>query len=130
MRDVVCVGTESRIYSCTFTFNTDNTLSHQQDVQVQCQKGLWMLLYNSQKGFFSYCITGDEESERDVRLVGGSYSWEGRVEIFFMGSWTTVYGSQNYVDTRVVCQQLGYNTYGGLLHTLVLSLPRCVIRCQ
>ena len=57
-------------------------------------------------------MTGNETNEWDVRLVGGSYLWEGRVEIFLLGSWTTVYRYSSSHDARVVCQQLGYNTYG------------------
>lgn len=64
--------------------------------------------------FFAYCIfscyfTGDVFQEGDIRLVGGSYSWEGRVEIYFSGTWGTIYEGDNY-DAHVVCHQLGYDT--------------------
>ena len=45
----------------------------------------------------------------DVRLVGGSYQWEGRVEIFYSGSWGTI--SDSYwtsEDAAVACRMLGY----------------------
>ena len=48
-----------------------------------------------------------------VRLVGGSLSNEGRVEICQSGEWKTVCDnnwSQN--EARVVCRQLGYTTQG------------------
>ena len=62
---------------------------------------------------FPLRLIGNETNEWDVRLVGGSYLWEGHVEVFHSGSWTAVnvfyYSSQ---AARVICQQLGYKNYG------------------
>ena len=45
----------------------------------------------------------------DLRLVGGSYQWEGRVEIFFAGSWGTITDSDwTREDAQVVCRAMGY----------------------
>ena len=57
------------------------------------------------------CI-GDKVKEGDIRLVEGSYLWQGRVEIFLSGVWGTM--TDDYADYReasVVCRQLGYSTY-------------------
>ena len=55
---------------------------------------------------------GEEIKEGEIRLVGGGYSWEGRVEIFLFGFWGTVSHSAWYYEAKTVCRQLGYETYG------------------
>ena len=54
---------------------------------------------------------GNDYNEGDIRLVGGSYSWEGRVEIYLNGEWGTItdYATSAF-DAHVVCRQLGYDT--------------------
>ena len=45
----------------------------------------------------------------DTRLVGGSYQWEGRVEIYFSGTWGTITDS-NWTnnDAQAFCRKMGY----------------------
>ena len=49
--------------------------------------------------------------EGDIRLIGGSFSWEGRVEIYMSGVWGTVEDNTGTNVAKVVCRQLGYETY-------------------
>ena len=47
-----------------------------------------------------------------IRLQGGNYSNQGRVEVYCNGQWGTIcddgFGS---TDARTICKQLGYNYY-------------------
>ena len=52
-----------------------------------------------------------------VRLVGGRYPSEGRVEVLYGGRWTTVCGSSwDLNDAHVVCKQLNYTKAASVTH--------------
>ena len=52
-----------------------------------------------------------------IRLQGGNYSNEGRVEVYCNGEWGTIcdngFGSN---DALVLCKQLGYSNYTNYNH--------------
>lgn len=53
-------------------------------------------------------------SHGDIRLIGGSSVFEGRVEVCVSGSWGTVCDDYwSSTDARVACRQLGFSTSGG-----------------
>lgn len=77
------------------------------------------------------CFTVDC-AEGDLRLVGGEFEYEGRVEVCLAGVWGTVcddiWNSQN---AMVVCNQLGFNYSGESPHICIsiLNAP-VVVLCE
>ena len=57
-------------------------------------------------------VLGNRVKEGDIRLVGGRYLWEGRLEIFLSGVWGTISDDgATSTNAEIVCRQLGYTTY-------------------
>ena len=48
--------------------------------------------------------------EGAIRLVGGSYSWWGRIELCLSGTWANIQYYYSRLTARVICHQLGYDT--------------------
>jgi len=52
-------------------------------------------------------------TNRDIRLIGGTNHYEGRVEVCLDEQWQTVCDdSWGSTDAEVVCRQLGYQSSG------------------
>ncbi|NP_999762.1 scavenger receptor cysteine-rich protein type 12 precursor [Strongylocentrotus purpuratus] len=81
--DVSCTGSEDDILDCSHPPIGTNNCGHSEDAGVVC--------------------------DLNVRIVNGSRSNEGRVEILHDGSWATVCDDNwDIDDATVVCRQLGF----------------------
>ena len=57
-----------------------------------------------------YFLNAAAQANGDIRLVGGSSSGSGRLEIYLKGSWGTVcYNQVSMGAAQAACQQLGFS---------------------
>lgn len=93
--NVGCTGTELYLANCTNNGIEIHNCDHSEDAGVMC------------------VISTIQCNNGDLRLIGGSNSFEGRVEICWNNEWATVcddsWGSS---DAAVVCNQLQYSSSG------------------
>ncbi|XP_051896700.1 antigen WC1.1-like [Pristis pectinata] len=81
--ELSCSGDESFLWQCPSAPWGEHDCSHQEDAMVMCSE------------------------HKELQLVNGKHRCEGRVEVFYNGSWGTVCSeSLDEVDAEIICKQL------------------------
>ncbi|PIK34659.1 putative deleted in malignant brain tumors 1 protein [Apostichopus japonicus] len=84
--DVSCSGSELRIENCGSIAWGEHNCGHHEDASVHCGT---------------------------VRLVGGAFPQEGRIEVYHDDQWGTICDHEwDDKDASVICRQLGYSDIG------------------
>ncbi|XP_078391065.1 scavenger receptor cysteine-rich type 1 protein M130-like [Cetorhinus maximus] len=81
--EINCSGNESFLWDCPSAPWSKHVCSHKEDVRIMCSE------------------------HKELRLVNGMHRCEGRVEVFYNGTWGTVCSeSLDSHDAEVICKQL------------------------
>ena len=116
---MACTGRESKLVYCRHRGISIHDCSHAEDAGVRCRAG-----NHKQKQCTMYCCCDNPYftieptnvrcvTKGDIRLIGGSSSLEGRVEVCYHNQWGTVCDdSWGITDANVACRQLGYSNSG------------------
>ncbi|PIK43389.1 putative deleted in malignant brain tumors 1 protein-like [Apostichopus japonicus] len=109
--DVQCIGSEEHIFACNNRGVGVHNCGHGEDAGVKCVVP-------------------------EVRLVGGTTDYEGRIEIFLNGAWGTICDDSWGIDeAEVACRQLGYSkaveafsfaSYGAGTGEILLDDVQCI----
>ena len=109
-----CTGNESSIWNCSYSLLSENGCNGY-DASVYCQGIIIIMSIIVLNNCIAISTPMDDCADGDVRLVGGSTEYEGRVEVCINRAWGTIcsrYYGWSTSDINVVCRQLGHQGLG------------------
>jgi deleted-in-malignant-brain-tumors protein 1 len=105
--DLNCTGTEATILDCPHNGLIDYNCPLNKDANVFCES--------------LTLVTQSNCTDGNIRLIGGSTEYEGRIEVCVNRAWGTICGYQQWStnDAKVICRQIGaidigYYRYGSV----------------
>ena len=136
LEELSCFGSELILLECSHKGLGNHDCVQDDGVSVRCSGSKRGSLFKLKIFFdvFSCLYTGSCTSG-DVRLVGGSNSTSGRVEVCANNRWGTVcddYWDNN--NAKVVCRMLHYPSFGKYIYfiyyVIVLLLQELLLKCM
>ena len=135
--DVNCASSSYlSIAQCSYSTIIDSgcTNSNSYDATVYCCKTMSKMCYYTIMLHFidSTRIWDSNPFPGMIRLQGGNYSNEGRVEVYCNGQWGTICSTGfGYTDANTICKQLGYDSYYSMqyLSLYVMYLLKTIMCC-
>ena len=118
--DVNCVSNNYlTIFQCSFSTYIDSgcTNTNSYDATVYCCECYFEIMFVNIFVTDTTRIWNINPLRYMIRLQGGNYSNEGRVEVYCNGQWGTICNNGfDSTDARTICKQLGYNSYSSYNH--------------
>ncbi|XP_077586729.1 lysyl oxidase homolog 3B isoform X1 [Stigmatopora nigra] len=104
VHSVACVGTEVHLGACQLDFKTPNG-------SAPCRGGSPVVVGCAPGPLFARDVKKKAKLPGNVRLKGGAYTGEGRVEVLKGGEWGSVCDDRwNLLSASVVCRELGFGS--------------------
>ena len=121
--DINCANSNYlTIFQCSFSTYIDSgcTNTDSYDATVYCCKFINIFLELVTFVTDTTRIWNSNPFSGMIRLQGGNYSNEGRVEVYCNGQWGTICDDGfSSTDAQTICKQLGYNSYYNYDHLVL-----------